>query len=592
LQELEQANAFVVSLDARRSWFRYHHLFAGLLQLELRRTAPGELPALHATAAGWFAEHGYPIEAVRHAQAAQGWGLAARLLADHWFSLYLDGQAATVYELLTGFPAGVVAADAELTALTAAVEMHWGSLEEAGRHLAAATHGLASVPAGQRDRMQILLAILRLILARRRGDLPAAVEEAERLLAPAEAPDTAQPGLGGDLRAAALINLGSAEVWTARLADAGHHLEQGAALAHRIGRPYLEATGLAHSAVVAIVRSVALAAERSRQAIELARRHSWSEEPIAGAAYVVLGATLVLQGRLEEAEPWLGHAERTLPAEAEPAAGLGLSHMRGLLELARGHPGQALAAFQAAERLTRLLVTPHMFATLMRSHRLQTLVQLGETGRAEQALAGMDQHERGTGEMHITLAVLRLAQHNPQAAATALTPVLNGSAPMTADNGAWAVQAYLLEAAARDTLGDPAAAGRALEHALDLAEPDGLLLPFLLCPAPGLLERHSRHRTAHTALAAQILDLLAGTQVPAPEPGHLREPLTGSETRILRYLPTNLTAPEIAGQLYLSVHTVKTHIRHLYAKLGTHRRAQAVEQARALGLLAPSLRKP
>ena len=80
LQQLEQANTFVVALDARRSWFRYHQLFADLLQLELRGSEPAELPALHEAAAGWYAEHGYPVEAVRQAQAAQDWPLAARLL--------------------------------------------------------------------------------------------------------------------------------------------------------------------------------------------------------------------------------------------------------------------------------------------------------------------------------------------------------------------------------------------------------------------------------------------------------------------------------------------------------------------------------
>jgi LuxR family maltose regulon positive regulatory protein len=80
---LEQAGTFVVSLDAARSWFRYHRLFAGLLRLQLRRTYPGEVAALHVLAAGWLAAHGFPVEAVRHAQAAKDWGLAARLLADH-----------------------------------------------------------------------------------------------------------------------------------------------------------------------------------------------------------------------------------------------------------------------------------------------------------------------------------------------------------------------------------------------------------------------------------------------------------------------------------------------------------------------------
>jgi LuxR family maltose regulon positive regulatory protein len=152
--------------------------------------------------------------------------------------------------------------------------------------------------------------------------------------------------------------------------------------------------------------------------------------------------------------------------------------------------------------------------------------------------------------------------------------------------------AFLLEASARDALGDQGAAGRALERALDLAEPDGLLLPFLLYPAPGLLERQARRRTAHAALVAEILGRLSGNR-PAPPPAGPRlpiEPLSESELRVLRYLPTNLTGPEIAAELYVSHNTVKTHIHNLYAKLGTHRRAGAVARARDLGLLAPTAR--
>src|SRR6201989_1981195 len=114
LAELEQANAFVVSLDAGRSWFRYHHLFADLLQLALRRTAPGDVTALHGAAAGWFAEHGFPVEAIRHAQAARDWGLAARLLADNWPGLQLGGQAATVHVILAGFPTEGTAAGGDV----------------------------------------------------------------------------------------------------------------------------------------------------------------------------------------------------------------------------------------------------------------------------------------------------------------------------------------------------------------------------------------------------------------------------------------------------------------------------------------------
>jgi LuxR family maltose regulon positive regulatory protein len=169
LQELEEANAFVVSLGAARSWFRYHHLFADLLQLQLRQTEPGEVTGLHDLAAGWLAEQGYPVEAVRQAQAARDWGLAARLLADHWPGLYLGGQAATVHALLAGFPAGAVAADAELAALAAADELAQGSLEEAERYLTLAERGSASVPEGRGGPALVLLGVVRLLAARQGG---------------------------------------------------------------------------------------------------------------------------------------------------------------------------------------------------------------------------------------------------------------------------------------------------------------------------------------------------------------------------------------------------------------------------------------
>ncbi len=589
LQDLEEAGAFVVSLDAQRSWFRYHRLFADLLRLELRCSAPGELSPLHDAAARWFAGHGYPVEGIRHAQAAGNWSLAARLLSDHFLGLVLDGQGATAHELLAGFPAHVVAADAELAVLMAADELLRGSLEAAERYLAQATRGMASVPAGRRGRFQAELAIMRLSLAQRRGDLPAVVEEAQRLLAPAEVPDTAHYGeLGEDLRALALVTLGSAEVWAFRAAEAWRHLEEGVAAARRIGRPWLEISGLAQEAMAASFRSAALAVERSTQAIELARQHGWAAEPIVVVAYASLGGARVWQGRLEEAGSLLDRAESALWAEGQPAEGALLAYARAGLELARGRPEEALAALRAGQQLTETLVTPHTLALPMRARQLQTLVRLGRTERAEQILAQLDSRERESSEIRIAVAALRLGQHDPRTATAELAPVIDGSVPGV--HPPWVVTALLLEAIARDALGDPAAAACALERALDLAEPDGVVLPFLLHPAPALFERHERHRTAHAALIAQILNLLAGS-APAPPPGartHLREPLSQSEIRVLRYLPTCLSVQEIAGQLSVSVNTVRTHMRHAYDKLDAHRRREAVERARALGLLAPT----
>jgi LuxR family maltose regulon positive regulatory protein len=106
LQDLEQAGAFVVSLDAGRSWFRYHQLFADLLQLELRRTEPNERAALHRAAAGWLAEHGHPVEAVRQAQAAEDWGMAVRLLSDYCSTSTSAAGAPPCSSCWPGSPAG------------------------------------------------------------------------------------------------------------------------------------------------------------------------------------------------------------------------------------------------------------------------------------------------------------------------------------------------------------------------------------------------------------------------------------------------------------------------------------------------------
>jgi LuxR family maltose regulon positive regulatory protein len=267
---------------------------------------------------------------------------------------------------------------------------------------------------------------------------------------------------------------------------------------------------------------------------------------------------------------------------------MGVLHVRGVLELARGRLSDARAAFEAAERRAGLLAGPHLLVTRARAMLLHTLVRLGETGLAEQVLAGLGERERERGETRVTIAMLRLAQDDPQAAMAALIPVLDGSAPPVWPTGL--IQAYLLEAIAQDALGDPAAVGRALERALDLTEASGGLLWFLLYPLPDLLEGYSRHRSAHASLVADIQSLLAATR-PAPPAAEFwspLEPLSDSEIRVLRYLPTNLTAPEIASELYVSINTVRTHMRHLYEKFGTHTRADTVARGRALGLLAPS----
>ena len=593
LMELEDAGAFVVAVDPERTWFRYHHLFGDLLALELRRTAPQEVPGLHTIAAEWWAEHGYPVEAIRHAQAAENWGLAARLLADNWIGLHLDGRLATRRALLSGFPADVVAADPELAALAASDKRAAGSLRESEWYLKRATGMAASVPEDRRGRFTIVLGIQRLALARARNDLGAVAEEAQRLLASTEATEFA---LGEEVRTRVLTDLGIAEMWAGRLEDAERHLEQGLEEARRISRPMLELHALAHRALLSVFRSPEPVEQRAMQAIELARKHGWEETaPAAAAAYVALGGATVWRGRLGEAEPWLDLAERVLGHDTQPTAAI-LYATRGLLAFARGRHAEAAAAYRDAERMERLLVMPHIFTARVQALKLRMLVRVGETEQVERAVVEMDEEVRETSQMRAVLAALRLARDDPEAAVDALAPLLDDSTPVMASvvpeargprqSRAWEIEALVLEAIARDALGDPGAASRAL----DVAEPGGLLLPFLLYPTAELLERQARLRTTHASLIAEILNLLSG-RTPAARPqdaAPLQEPLSESELRVLRYLPTNLRGPEIAAELFVSLSTIRTHMRNVYAKLEVHNRADAVKRARELGLLSPS----
>ena len=585
LGALEDANAFVVSVDANRSWFRYHHLFADFLRLELRRSDPGEAVALHRAAARWHAEHGHAVDAVRHAQAALDWGYAARLLVDNSFSLSLDGQEATVGGLLAAFPTDVVS-DPELAAVFAADQVARGSLDDAAAYIALAQRRISLVPMERRDRLEVALGVARLSLARRRGDLSSALDAVQPLLGPKETQRLSGVELGNDIRAVALMNLGIVELWAFRVEDAVRHLEGGIEIARRIGRPYVEIACL--SAIAPISDSFGLASKRCDEAIAIAETHGWGSEPILGVALVTRGGVDVWQGRFKEAEGWLHRAERTLRPELEPATALLLHLTRGMLCVGHGQLQQALVELRAAERLQTELVAPHGWTVQTRQFLVNVQVRLGDTNAARSTMAGISDEDREWGEGRVALASVHLADGEAEAALGVLAPVVARSAPVIRDFTV--IHAFLVDAVAHDLLGDTQAAESDIESALELAEPEAVILPFVMAAPRDLLERHPRHRTAHAALLQDVLDVLAGSSLAAHagEPSPLREELSQSEQRVLRYLPSNLSAPEIGHELYLSLNTIKTHMRGIYAKLGVHRRTEAVERARELGLLGPS----
>ena len=584
LLDLEDANALVVSLDPERTWFRYHHLFADLLRLELRRRRPDQVPALHRQAAGWFTRHGQMADAIRHTQAAGDWADAARLLADHSFRLTMDGQGQTVRALLRAFPPG--ADYPELALVRAARSLARGRLDEAAAHLAVAEAYAETTRPDRRRRLRVAIAALKLRLAARRGHLAGVTEQARFLASPVTGQSDEDIALGNDLRAVALMNLGAVEA-SVGLADAERHLREGAVLARQIGRPYLEVRCLAQLGPASRIRSFATTRGRCREAIALAERHGWGAEWMIAPALITLAGTMVWTGEFDEAEWWLQRAARVLQTDTGPDIRLLLHQTTGILKAARGRHHEALQEFSAAEHLGSQLADSHALASQVTGWMLATQARAGMPGAARACLAALDDQRAGAGEVGNARAVICLAEGDPAAALAAVQDVLDGAAPVI--GYVTVVEAQLLAGLAHRELGDQRAANHAAERALALAEPDRLVLPFVMTGSAGLLEALPRHQTAHAALLTDILDTGRGSPVtPEEHPAPLAQELSPSELRVLRYLPTNLSRPEIAEQLSVSLNTVGTHLRRIYAKLGADDRSAAVHRARELRLLSAS----
>ena len=589
LQQLEDANAFVRSLDVGRTWFRYHQLFAELLQLELRRTSPTLTRPLHRAAAEWHEQEGYVVEAIRHAQAAREWSLASRLLAEHHIDLALDGRTRTVSELLSAFPADVAAADAELALVFATARLLDQDLERSAAYLELAEQLAATVPEARTRQFAVTLAVVRLALARWRGDLETVLKAMQSVEVGLEALEAGERGLTDELRSAAFENLGVAELWCSRFDDARRHLEHALALARQAGRPWLEIADLGHLGIAGPCcgQSLSQGLQFSEEAVRIADAHGWSDDPALLTALAAGAMALLWLGRLDEAGQWLARAERTLHPGGEPGTELIVYHARGLLHLAQGWFEAGLAALGAAQEMQVLLVSKHAFAEAVGARLIETQARMGDLAAARAALSELTEEERDTADFRRAAAVIHLIEAEPEQAIDVLAPVLELSTP-PGYQPATTTEAQLLDAVARQRLGDRQAAEASVERAFEAAEPGGIVLPFLLVPVQEVLERMPRHRTAHAALRRTILDVLGGAPGPrGGEPAPLREGLSDAELRVVRYLSSNLKAPEIAAELCVSANTVRTHIRHIYAKLGAHDRNEAVARARELRLLAP-----
>jgi LuxR family maltose regulon positive regulatory protein len=581
---LEDANAFVVSLDPERTWFRYHHLFADLLRLELRRILPDEVRTLHRRAAGWLTDKGLIIEAVRHLQAADDWSDAAAVLSDHAFGMMLDGQEESMQTLLEAFPQnGVTFPD--LSVVRTMVDLVHGRLDEAAAHLAVTDSSLAWVPEDRRYRLRAAIASLNLSLARRRGNLADVIRHAEFLNTPPSVVREEEFALGNDLRVVALMNLGTVEAWSLGRSDGVRHLQEGADLARKIGRPYLEVACRAQLGFAVRLSGIRYARKRCEEAIALAEEHGWGSAFILAPALVTLAGSMVWMGEFDDAERILQRADVALRADCGPGIGTLLHLAKGMLHAGRGRLREAAEEFATAHELQSRLSDPHALASNVTGWLLATQARLGYAADDRSSLVTLDSPLIDSGEFRNARAVICLGEGDPAGALAAVAGVIDGHAPVV--HLATVIEARLLAALANHALGELKQAQDGIEQALELAEPGRIILPFVMTGAGELLEAMPRNQTAHAALLTDILDVIHGGSSSATTPPlPAAQELSSTERRVLRYLPTNLSRPEIARELSISVNTVNTHVRNIYAKLQATDRSSAVERARELRLLA------
>jgi LuxR family maltose regulon positive regulatory protein len=445
-------------------------------------------------------------------------------------------------------------------------------LDQAEAHLDVARAYAATTRPDRRQRLRMAIASLDLLAARLRGHFDGVLEQAGALPPPALGRSNAEVAISSDLHALALLNLGVTEAWSLRLTASEKYLREGAALARDIGRPYLEAACLAHLGFAVSGRSLADARRHCETAITYAAQHGWSAEPVIAPAQVTLAGILIWTGEFDHGAQWLDRARQATAAGSEPGIQLLIHLIAATHPAARGRHAEALAELAAAGRVQARMAGWHALTPRITGWAIAAQARLGRLDEARAALAAADDRLARTDELRNAAAVIQLAGHDPAGARR----TLRGHAP--AD-----LEAHLLDALAARDLGDDRAADAALEHALHLAEPDRLILPYAMTGAWELLAARPPSRTSHAALVADILDAVRAGAPARVEPA---EALSPSELRVLRYLPTNLTRPEIAGQLSVSVNTVNTHIRRIYTKLGASDRSSAVQRGRELRLLS------
>lgn len=579
LSELAGANA-LIQRDAD-GWYRYHALFAAVLRLKMRRENPGLLPDLQRRAARWLRRKGLLADAIQHAADAGDWQFAARSVIDEFAVGELLEPRGD--ELLAGrlqpMPLDVAWPEPPPLLVAAAMEFADGQDAASDADASAAESMLGRLPASAELPSRLAASLIRLALSRRAGDFGAAAAAADR----AQALDAAIPddwhARHPWIRAQVLAGRGAVELWSGRFDEAATTFASGVAAARDPRCEAERAECLGKLALAEAFRG------RLRRATELAAAAVARPDddthrlatPQCRAAEVALAAVHLEHNELADARRWQKRAHDSLQAWPDKVLEAAACLVAARRRLAEGH---GKAASEILARARHGWSPPPWL-----DHKLTVLdswahVAAGDLRQAADLARQAD--PESSLEAAVALARALLASGSTRAAGQAL-----GSAPSADDvPGTVRLTAWLADAQLGYATGDRVRGRRSLAHALRLAEKEELRLPFVMehnWLAPVLRRDPELARPYRRLLEPGLVS--PGPAGTGPAEPLIVEPLSEREREVLEHLSAMESTAEIASEMFISVNTVKTHLKSIYRKLSATHRGEAVRRARQRGLL-------
>jgi LuxR family transcriptional regulator, maltose regulon positive regulatory protein len=584
LPALARTNAFIQPIGRGR--YRYHTLLGEVLRLKLRHQYPDRVALLHRRAAQWYERNGQLDTAVRHAIQAGDWQLAASIVIDELAigEITEPRDSHCLADQFRSMPHSQAWTEPQPYLVCAAVALSAGREESAIAALNASERILKCLPDGEQAASRLAAAMIRLTISLRAGDhsaAAAAAAQAEILVSKVPGDKLARHP---EIRARVLFGHGAADLWSGRLDEGAHVLDLAVGAATGPGGERERAQCLGHLALVEALRGqLRRAAKLAAQAT--AARTAGRQQPRAQhpspAALVALAWTHLERNELREAQSRLKQTDAALHESPDKLLGAVACLAAARTALA---DRRAAAAVQIIARARSGWSWPAWLGQRLNRAESRAHVMAGDI---QAALAAAEHGGHGSLEAAVAITHVWMAAGNPHEARRALAPAL-ATENQTPERVR--LQAWLIDAQLSYSSGDRARGHRSLASALRLAQREQLRLPFALERAwiEPVLRRDPVLAGAHQRLFGPAP---RPTQLPAPPafPDQATtlaiQPLTEREQEVLRHVARLLDTAEIASEMYISINTVKSHMKSIHRKLAATRRSDAVRRARELQLI-------